>query len=276
MNMSSKLGKLWVVATPLGNYGDLSPRAREILSTVDRLLAEDTRKTGRLLSDCHIDAPPMTSFNDFNEESKLQGIVELLSEGKHIALVSDAGTPLLSDPGYLLVRQCHVLGIPVSPIPGPSAVITALSASGIAPLPFVFLGFPPRKENDISRFFAPYAHLSVTLIFFERKDRLKTTLDIALNQLGGRQGCIARELTKTYEEFIPFTLGEHDDASHNLLGELTIIIGPPDKLEKISLEQLQLLLAQEQTKGGKPKEIAKRVAEIATGWTTKEIYAMFK
>src|SRR5574344_1529703 len=102
MNTSSKSGKLWVVATPLGNYGDFSPRAREVLQNVDYILAEDTRKTGRLLADCHMDAPPMTSFHDFNESSKLQIVLEQLREGKDIALVSDAGTPLLSDPGYLL------------------------------------------------------------------------------------------------------------------------------------------------------------------------------
>ena len=276
MNTSSKSGKLWVVATPLGNYGDFSPRAREVLQKADYILAEDTRKTGRLLADCHIDAPPMTSFHDFNESSKLQVVLEQLHEGKDIALVSDAGTPLLSDPGYLLVRQCHAQGITVCPVPGPSAVTTALSASGLAPLPFAFLGFPPRKENDIARFFSPYSRLAMTLVFFERKDRLNATLAIAFEQLGNRQACIARELTKTYEEFIPFQLAEYTNISTGLLGEITVVIGPPDKLEKTPEEQVKLLLVQEQTKGGKPKEIAKRVTDIATGWSTKDIYALLK
>ena len=276
MNTSSKSGKLWVVATPLGNYGDLSPRAREVLQKVDYILAEDTRKTGRLLADCNIDAPPMTSFHDFNESSKLQAVLEQMHEGKDMALVSDAGTPLLSDPGYLLVRQCHAQGITVCPVPGPSAVTTALSASGIAPLPFAFLGFPPRKENDIARFFSPYSRLAMTLVFFERKDRLGATLAIAFEQLGNRQACIARELTKTYEEFIPFQLAEYANISEGLLGEITVVIGPPDKLEKTPEEQVKLLLVQEQTKGGKPKEIAKRVTDITTGWSTKEIYALLK
>lgn len=276
MNTSSKSGKLWVVATPLGNYGDFSPRAREVLQNVDYILAEDTRKTGRLLADCHMDAPPMTSFHDFNESSKLQVVLEQLHEGKDIALVSDAGTPLLSDPGYLLVRQCHAQGITVCPVPGPSAVTTALSASGLAPLPFAFLGFPPRKENDIARFFSPYSRLAMTLVFFERKDRLGATLAIAFEQLGNRQACIARELTKTYEEFIPFQLAEYANISTGLLGEITVVIGPPDKLEKTPEEQVKLLLVQEQTKGGKPKEIAKRVTDITTGWSTKDIYALLK
>lgn len=276
MNTSLKSGKLWVVATPLGNYDDLSPRARNTLETVDMILAEDTRRTGKLLAECHITAPPMTSFHDFNEGTKLQGIVELLQAGKQIALVSDAGTPLLSDPGYLLVRQCHSLGIPVSPIPGPSAVTTALSASGIAPLPFTFLGFPPRKENDITRFFAPYAHQHMTLVFFERKDRLANTLSLAFNQLGNREGCIARELTKTYEEFISFRLADHNGLPQDLLGEITVILGPPDTLEKLPEEQVKRLVAHEQAKGGKPKEIAKRVAEIAVGWSTKEIYTLLQ
>ncbi len=276
MNTSSKSGKLWVVATPLGNYGDFSPRAREVLQNVDYILAEDTRKTGRLLADCHMDAPPMTSFHDFNESSKLQIVLEQLREGKDIALVSDAGTPLLSDPGYLLVRQCHAQGITVCPVPGPSAVTTALSASGLAPLPFAFLGFPPRKENDIARFFSPYSRLAITLVFFERKDRLGATLAIAFEQLGNRQACIARELTKTYEEFIPFQLAEYANIPTGLLGEITVVIGPPDKREKTPEEQVKLLLVQEQTKGGKPKEIAKRVTDITTGWSTKDIYALLK
>lgn len=276
MNTSLKSGKLWVVATPLGNYDDLSPRAREVLQSVDSVLAEDTRRTGRLLADCHIQAPPMTSFHDFNENTKLQAVLEQLHEGKNIALVSDAGTPLLSDPGYLLVRQCHAQGIAVCPVPGPSAVTTALCASGLAPLPFAFLGFPPRKENDIARFFAPYSRLALTLVFFERKDRLGATLDIAFEQLGNRQGCIARELTKTYEEFIPFELARHKQVSTGLLGEITVVIGPPDKLEKTPEGEVKLLLALEQTKGGKPKEIAKRVADIATGWNPKDIYTLLK
>lgn len=272
MNMLLNSGKLWVVATPLGNHDDLSPRARSILQESDLLLAEDTRRTGRLLADCGIKAPPMTSFHDFNEKTKMSQVISLLAEGKQVALVSDAGTPLLSDPGYLLVRHCRESGIPVSPVPGPSAVISALSASGIAPLPFTFLGFAPRKENEIARFFDPYAALPSTLIFFERKDRLPVTLDIAYEQLGERSGCIARELTKTYEEFIPFQLSQHRDVSQNLLGEITVVLGPPDKTRKIPEQQLDTLLQQELSRGGKPKEVAKRVAARAQGWTVKEIY----
>ena len=276
MSTSLNLGKLWVIATPLGNDEDLSPRAHRLLQSVDRILAEDTRRTGRLLAANGIEAPPLTSFHDFNESNKLSGIIELLSHGQQMALVSDAGTPLLSDPGYLLVQACREKEIPVSPVPGPSAVIAALSASGIAPLPFSFLGFPPRKENDIKRFFAPYAHLSTTLIFFERKDRLQMSLKVAFDVLGERSGCIAREITKTHEEFIPFMLSEYAQVCSELLGEITVVLGPPDRTIKSPEQAITLLLIQEQTKGGKPKEIAKRVAELTHGWTAKEVYDLFQ
>ena len=276
---SSNLGKLWIVATPLGNPGDLSPRAREIIAKADVVLAEDTRRSGILLSTCGIAAKRFVSLHDHNEKLRLKSVLTELQNGAMIALVSDAGTPLVSDPGYQLVRACREAGISVSPVPGPSAPIAALSASGLPPMPFTFLGFPPRAAGDIRKFFEPFAALESTLIFFERKDRLTETLNLAHEVLGERSGCIARELTKTFEEFLPFTLDKHLEATFKdraFLGEITVVIGPPQRLA-VTPEDDVLALAREEKKlspEAKPREIARRVQRLVSGWSVDAIYAL--
>ncbi len=268
--MSSSLTRLWVVATPLGNPGDLSPRAREILTSVDFILAEDTRRSGLLLATCSIKAKKLISFHDHNEEKRLRAVLAELRAGKVAALISDAGTPLISDPGFTLVRACREEGLKVSPVPGPSAPVAALSASGIAPLPYAFLGFPPRKQHELESFFFPFANLALTLIFFERKDRLADSLAAARLILGPRNACIARELTKTYEEFIFFTLGEE---LPEFLGEITVIVGPPQDV-RTPLPEV-LALARTLREGDeKPRETARRLQAKVRGWTSKELYAL--
>ena len=279
--MSSTLGKLWIVATPIGNPEDLSPRAREILGSVDMVLAEDTRRSGLLLAACGVEAQRFVSLHDHNEKSRLAGIVRQLGEGARAALVSDAGTPVVSDPGYLLVSACRENGIPVSPLPGPSAPLAALSASGLPPIPFVFLGFPPRTRGDIRKFFAPYASLEATLIFFERRDRLPATLAAAHETLGKREGCIARELTKTYEEFIPFILDADSEstlAERELLGEITVVLGPPLVQARTSeadvieiLTEIKAVFINE-----KPRDIARRVQSRTRGWSVGDVYALMR
>lgn len=269
--MSLSSGRLWIVATPLGNPGDLSPRARATLGAVDGILAEDTRRVGMLLSRCGVTPAAFTSFHEHNEESRLPQVLAWLKEGKSLALVSDAGTPLLSDPGYRLVRACREEGMDVSPLPGPSAPVAALSASGLPPHPFAFLGFPPRRVTEQEVFFEPFARLNATLIFFERKDRLTATLETAFRLLGHRQACIARELTKTYEEFISFPLEKHNELPE-LLGEITVLVGPPMAGLRTEGGDLDLLINEETGRGGKPRDVARRVQSRATGWTGKEIY----
>jgi len=278
---SSNLGKLWIVATPLGNPGDLSPRAREILVDADVVLAEDTRRSGILLSTCGIAAKRFVSLHDHNEKTRLKSVLAELQSGAVIALVSDAGTPLISDPGYQLVRACREAGIVVSPVPGPSSPIAALSASGLPPMPFTFLGFPPRAAGDIRKFFTPFASLESTLIFFERKDRLVETLTLAHEILGERAGCIARELTKTFEEFLPFTLNKQVETTfkhHEFLGEITVVIGPPQRLtmtpedEVLGIAREQKILSPE----AKPREIARRVQRLADGWSVDGIYMLLQ
>ena len=185
--MSLTSPKLWVVATPLGNPGDLSPRAREVLEGADMVLAEDTRRAGLLCQRGGVKAKRFMSFHDHNEESKLDEVLGLLNGGRTLALISDAGLPLVADPGYRLVRACRAAGIPVSVVPGPSAPVTALAGSGIAPQPFAFLGFLPRSRSDQEKTLAPFANLALTLIFFERKDRLSETLSVAHAVLGPRE-----------------------------------------------------------------------------------------
>ena len=273
--MSSKLGTLWIVATPLGNPSDLSPRAREVLASVSGILAEDTRKAGSLLARCGVGEPDggraFTSFHDHNEEARLPRVLAWLREGKSLALISDAGTPLFSDPGYRLVRACRDAGITVSPIPGPSAPLAALCASGLPPYPFAFLGFAPRKKVEREAFFVPWANLSATLIFFERRDRLEATLDSAFGVLGRREACVARELTKPYEEFLFFALGDHKPLPE-LLGELTVLLGPPDACSRSSFSEVAAVLEEEASRGGRMKEAAARAQARLTGWTAKELY----
>lgn len=269
------------MATPLGNPGDLSPRARTTLGEADIILAEDTRRSGSLLAACGIEAKRFVSLHDHNEKNRVPSILEELRNGARAALVSDAGTPVVSDPGYLLVKACREAGIDASPIPGPSAPLAALAASGLPPSPFVFLGFPPRGKGDIRKFFAPYAALDATLVFFERKDRLPATLGVLYPLLGERQGCVAREMTKTYEEFIPFTLDENVKSrleEKELLGEITVVLGPPlltattpknEVFEKAAEQKLA-------NPDAKPRELARLVQSHVSGWSVGDVYALLQ
>ncbi|BDQ37565.1 ribosomal RNA small subunit methyltransferase I [Pseudodesulfovibrio nedwellii] len=270
-------GTLWVIATPLGNTGDLSPRARHILTEADVILAEDTRRAGLLFKRLELERHGrLMSFFEHNEDKKIPRVLDLLEDGLEVALISDAGTPLLSDPGFTLVRACRDNDIRVSPVPGPSAPVVALSASGLPPLPYTFLGFPPRKKSHTEKLFETHRDTGATLVFFERKSRLTGTLSIAFEILGDREFCVARELTKEYEEFIRGTLGSIKNMDLDLRGELTVIIAPPSETGRTDETKIADLLAEESENGGKPKEIARRVADRATGWTAKEVYAAMR
>lgn len=267
---------LWVVATPLGNPGDLSPRAREVLQAADIVLAEDTRRAGTLFKQTGVSVRKLASFHDHNEEAKARPFVDAMKEGAVLALVSDAGMPLFSDPGYRLVRLARQEGLDVSVVPGPSAPLTALAASGIAPQPFTFLGFPPRKRSEQERFFGEFRAVRTTLVFFERKNRLAETLAAAHAVLGPRELCVARELTKTHEEFILSRLENHADVPQDLLGEITVVIGPPEQAERPTEEDVLTLVEEESALGGKPRDIARRVRERAPGWSVDDIYGLMR
>jgi len=201
-------GVLYVLATPIGNLEDLTPRARRILADVDCIAAEDTRHTGRLLT--HIGArTPQTALHDFNEKAAAAALVERLGQGERVALVSDAGTPLVSDPGYRLVRAAQDAGIPVVPVPGPSAVTAALSVAGIPTDRFCFEGFLPAKAAARRAALEGLRSEPRSLVFFESVHRVADTLaDLAAVFGPDREACLARELTKLHEELSRASLGE--------------------------------------------------------------------
>ena len=221
------VGRLRVVATPIGNLEDLSGRAREALATADLVACEDTRRTGLLLHNLGI-KKPLLSLHDHNERLRLPRVLEALASGQTVALVSDAGTPLVSDPGYLVVREAAKLGIPIEPIPGPSAVLTALVASALPPAPFTFAGFPPPKTGKRRTFYRALASLEHTLIFFESPHRLLPSLDDALLEFGDRPAALCRELTKLHEETVRGSLSAlraDYGARPSIKGEFVLVVG---------------------------------------------------
>ncbi len=195
------MGTLFVVATPIGNLRDITMRALEVLKQVDLIACEDTRQTIKLLNHFGIQKP-LTSYHDFNEEKKAEELVRKLAGGKNIALVSDAGTPAISDPGYRVVRICRERGIPVVTIPGPNAAVAALSASGLPSDEFMFAGFLPATKNARKQKLASLANVTSTLVFYEAPHRIDEVLEDMQEILGDREVCVARELTKIHEEHL--------------------------------------------------------------------------
>ena len=233
---------LHVVATPIGNLGDLSPRAADVLRRADHILAEDTRVTGKLLA--HIGArTPMSRFDDHSGEADRQAIVARLG-GEAIALVSDAGTPLISDPGYKLVREARAAGRDVRTVPGPCAAIAALTLAGLPTDRFLFLGFLPARAKARSDAIAEIAGIRATLVIYESGPRLGDTLAALAEQLGPREAAVARELTKLHEECVAGTLTDLTDRYAEAVpkGEMVIVVGPPVEAEAVSDAVLDALL----------------------------------
>jgi 16S rRNA (cytidine1402-2'-O)-methyltransferase len=221
-------GVLYVVATPIGNLGDLTERARKVLTDVALIAAEDTRQTRRLLAHCGI-STPLVSYHEHNELGAALRLVDALAAGQSIALVSDAGTPLISDPGYDLVAAARARGIPVVPVPGANAAICALSAAGLPSDRFLFLGFPPRSGSERRTWIATLAREPGTLVFYESGRRAAETLADLAEVLGEtRRAALARELTKRFETFLFGTVRElaarleSDDEQR--LGEMVLLI----------------------------------------------------
>ncbi len=224
-------GKLLVVATPIGNLEDLSTRARDALKEADLVACEDTRRTGRLLARLGL-KKRLISLHEHNERRRLPGLLKELAAGRSVALASDAGTPLLSDPGYLLVRGAVAAGVRVEAVPGPSAVLAALVASGLPPYPFTFAGFPPHRRGKRRAYYRRFAAVDHTLVFFESPHRLLASLEDAVRELGDRPAAAARELTKRYEEILRGSLTalrEELAARPALKGEFTLVVGAPVK-----------------------------------------------
>ncbi|WP_456296705.1 16S rRNA (cytidine(1402)-2'-O)-methyltransferase [Vibrio sp. AK197] len=226
--LPAEVPTLYIVPTPIGNLGDITQRALEVLSNVDMIAAEDTRHTGKLLSHFNIQTKTF-ALHDHNEQQKAQVLVEKLLQGATIALVSDAGTPLISDPGYHLVSQCRHAGVKVVPLPGACAVITALSASGLPSDSFSFEGFLPPKSKGRKDKFLEIAKAARTSIFYESPHRIVDSLKDMLDILGSdRQVVLARELTKTFETIQSLPLGELIDwvtsDGNQQRGEMVLLI----------------------------------------------------
>ncbi|HCI29424.1 MAG TPA: 16S rRNA (cytidine(1402)-2'-O)-methyltransferase [Fervidobacterium sp.] len=221
-------GVLYVVGTPIGNLADVTLRSLDTLRGVDLIIAEDTRRTLKLLSHFEI-SKPIESFNERNSVRKIDKIVELLKTGKKVALVSDAGMPVISDPGANLVKKCHLEGIKVAIVPGPSALTSAVALSGFGGNKFYFIGFMPKDKNR-RRLLRKLAEdeLIERIVFFESPERLRKTLEDISNILGNKEIFIARELTKIHEELFYGTVSQALEHFKEVRGELTIVLNLKD------------------------------------------------
>jgi 16S rRNA (cytidine1402-2'-O)-methyltransferase len=270
------MAALVLVSTPIGNLKDVSIRAIETLSAVDAILCEDTRTSGVLLH-AHGIKTRLIALHEHNEESRIPGLISAMREGAHYALISDAGTPLVSDPGYRLTRAAIDAGLVVGGIPGPNAAVLALILSGLPPHPFLFMGFLPAKAGPRQAALARLrnaeaAGLAATLIFYEAPHRLAETLEDAAGALGPRPAAVCRELSKHYEEIRRGTLEElaAHYAGNAARGEITLVIGPaPDEPTSAAAldAALTTALAQFSLKD------AVNAVTAATGLARKQVYA---
>lgn len=232
---------LFIVATPIGNLADISQRALEVLGSVDIIAAEDTRHSGKLLQHYHI-STPLISYHDHSDENQTRRIMEKLRAGKAVALISDAGTPLISDPGYKLVREARAEGIRVIPVPGACALISALCAAGLPTDKFSFEGFPPAKQSARLSTFEKVAKTTRTLVFYESTHRIEESLRDMCTVFGEqREAVIARELSKTFETFLSGDLAGlcrqlAEDANQSK-GELVVLVhGAEEKADEDALD----------------------------------------
>jgi 16S rRNA (cytidine1402-2'-O)-methyltransferase len=268
------MGTLYLVATPIGNLEDMSPRAVRILREANLIAAEDTRHTAKLINHFDIQTP-LTSYFEHNKLTKLDRILASLADGD-VVLVSDAGTPAVNDPGYELVCAALAAGYDVRPVPGPSSPIAALSVSGLPTDAFLYLGYLPHKKNERQKFAAQIADLPYTLIFLESPHRLVASLEDLLAVLGDRPVCVAREMTKLYEEFWRGSLSGalEEFKARDVRGEFTLVVGGRKTEDRGRWTEDELLAAiEEELKRGKSaKEISSELAE-KSGWGKKDVYA---
>jgi 16S rRNA (cytidine1402-2'-O)-methyltransferase len=269
------MGTLYLVATPIGNLEDLSPRAVRILKEASLIAAEDTRHSGKLLKHFEIKTP-ITSYYEHNKLNKLDFILEKLASGD-VALVSDAGTPAINDPGYELVRVALASNFDVIPVPGPSAPLAALTVSGLPTDSFLYLGYLPHKTSDRHKFIGAILNEKYTLIFLESPYRIVESLEDLLSVLGDRRICVAREMTKMFEEYWRGTVSgavEHFK-SQPARGEFTLVVEgkPKDAHEKWTEGQLVEAIMQQLQNEKSAKQISNELAETS-GWNKKDIYAL--
>lgn len=239
---------LYVVATPIGNVRDASDRMKETLSAVDFILCEDTRRSKKLLQALQLPIPQLISCHAHNESSRIERAIEELQSGKSGAYISDAGMPAVSDPGMRLVEAVHRAGMAVVPIPGPSAVGTALAASGFETPPYHFLGFPPRKSRALREWLIKASQLDGVLVLFEAGKRFGSLVEALQNTMMDREMCLCRELTKTHQEIKRQPIVDFE--AQSVLGEVTVVIGPgvalkTDTESKQGIKNVAQLLGEE-------------------------------
>lgn len=262
---------LIIAATPIGNLGDVSARLRTALETVPVIACEDTRVAGKLLHALGIEQKPkLLQLHDHNEKQNAAALAELAA-AQDVLLISDAGTPLVSDPGYQVVQQAIAAGTPITVIPGPSAPIAALTLSGLPSSRFSFEGFLPRKAGEQRRLLTELARHKQTLIFFESPERLNASLEVMAEVLGAeRQAAVVREITKLYEEVVRGTLGELTAAEHSWRGEIVLVVAGAEA-EQVDLESAARQVFTLVEQGGGLKQSSAEVAE-ATGLSARELY----
>ncbi len=272
----SPYGKLYLVATPIGNMDDMSIRMVNTLKEVDVIAAEDTRNTGLLLKHFGIETRQI-SFHDHNAQEKIPVLLDLLKSGQNLAQVSDAGLPSISDPGHDLVKAAISEDIAVVTVPGPSAGISALIASGLAPQPHIFYGFLPRKSGQQKEFFESKKAYPETQIFYESPHRVKATLENMLEVYGDRPVVLVRELTKIYEEYQRGRISELIDylAENSLKGECLLIVAgasleKEDKADADLLAEIDSLVQSGSKKNQAIKEVAKKY-----GRNKSQLYALY-
>ena len=265
-------GTLYIVATPIGNLEDITFRAVRVLQEVDLIACEDTRQTHKLLERYNI-ANPLVSYHEHNERMRSADLLRELQAGKNIALVSDAGTPLIADPGYRLVQQARDQGIAVSPIPGASALLTGLSASGLPTDSFSFHGFLPPKKGQRRKLLEELRSSEETLVFYEAPHRILETLEDIEEILGPRPVVLAREVTKVHEEFLRGTAAEIRDALGKrpiVKGEITLMVGKSEtaEVDDTPLEEAVEKLVQ----SGVPRMEALKTIARQRGLSKREVY----
>ena len=270
------MSKLLIVGTPLGNLQDLSPRAIAALKSADLILCEDTRHTRKLLTHFGIDRPT-DSYHEHNEDVKAEALIARIEQGETLALVSDAGMPVISDPGYRIVRFARERGITVEPIPGPFAGVLALVASGIPPLPFTFLGFTPHRQGERLDFYRRAAEIGHTTILYESPERVIASLEDALEVLGDTEVTVAREMTKMYEEFVSGTISEVLEelrARDRVHGEITLVFAAPARqAEEASPDEIRAEFERLRDTGMRRNDAVKAVAE-KFGMRKNDVYKL--
>lgn len=270
------MGILYLVATPIGNLEDMSPRAVRILREAVLIAAEDTRHSGKLLKHFEIETS-LTSYFEHNKLQKIDFILSKLADGD-VAIISDAGTPAINDPGYELVRAALAAGHDVRPVPGPSAPIAALTVSGLPTDSFLYLGYLPHKATERRKSLQQVANLPYTLIFLESPYRIVEALEDLFSELGDRQICVAREMTKMFEEYWrgPIRAAREYFKLQAPRGEFTLVVGGAEKTSGVwDAVEMEAAIRSGLDAGESPSQLSRRLAE-ESGWSKREIYRLIQ